>query len=459
MALFAFWQSISQGRKRWLYFSALASALAVAQHSSSLILIPSLFIAVGLHVRRRKGDWSAALDASILFLVTLSGLQASLLLVRGDAVWVDWGHLQTLDDVWRHFLRADYSVTQLHQRGAVGEATISGLSMAIREFSAFPLGVFLVLVGVYNAVVRNRVYALLILLTLAGALAVLKLAELPTVDLTTALGYAERYPVLAWPMVVLLSGFGLEWSLLKFPRTKSLILSLCAASVAYLVLRGGPSALAVNNNLIELYRREVVRELPPQRILFSASDYELFYGFPCSEKPCFPLKNMFAYNWYRTAVAPALAPEIQPIINSMGLGWPLTDLFRGILRRGHMLASTSATAMLKHQDLMNSAEQVGVVWLFSAGPQQLYSERIVQSSLSICKALDEARVGIPHDGNYFAQEVLMNFHFAIQGAADYLNATGRTVPGAKAQDLAKSLKPGVESGEWKYLCQSYRTSF
>jgi hypothetical protein len=460
LALYAFWVTLKEGHRHGLFCSAAAGAFAVAQHSAALILLPGLMATQAFHLRRRGSDWPLTLGAWVLFALLTAGFYLSLLALRPSegVAWVDWGHLHSALDVWRHFRRADYAVTSLHHQTETG-STLNGLEMAARALRVFPFGIAMLGVGSYALFARHRAYALVISLTFAGALVVLRLAELPADDLQGALGYGERYPLLVWPMAVILIGLGLEWTLTQLPRLRIPCLTAAFLNVGFLVVSGWPAAQAVNNNLIELFRREVVRELPVERVLFSSHDYELFYGFPCSDRPCYPLKNMFAYDWYRRDVAPALAPEVRPILNSLGVGWPVADFFRVVLSRDLTLASTSATSMLKDPDLMKSAEQIGVVWVFRAGPQQLYSERIVQNSLAICRSLGEAWTGVPEeDGNYFAREVLQNFRFAIQGAADYLNATARTGPGGKADELAKALKPGIDPPVWERLCRAYQIS-
>lgn len=449
--------NLSERRRRWLIYSACATALAIAQHSVALIFIPSLIFILASHLSKKPQDTFFAFLSLILGVVMSSLFYLSLLLLRRPlGSWIDWGQLQTYEDVWNHFIRRDFSVLDLHHQASSGPM-VDGLTTALQQILSLNFSLPLILLGMLAIMRSHKAIAFLVGSTFLGAVVALSLARMPALDLLTVNGYMERYPMILIPTIMLFYASGIEALLKILPSFHVAITAVLILSMGMMVSSGRADAYAVNNNFIDLFRHEVSRELPANSLLFTSSDFEGFYGFPCAQGTCFPLKNLFNFDWYRNSVAPNLEPRIRNLISQLGGTSHLQDLFRAAVTNGYPLVSTSASAMVSAPDLMRSAEQAGLIWIFSRQNQDLYTNQILNNSLYICQSLDGAWKGLPKTSNYFAQDILKNFQFAFRGAADFLISTQKVATGDLANQLAASLEPGIDPEVWRRLCRSYTT--
>ena len=443
----------------WLSF---ALALALSQHSANVILLPVFLYALARRLwlqKKARGREFKNLTVSILTLVLITGaFYSSLLLMRSSAPWPDWGHLETLGDVWNHAVRTDYGNIKLFNSDD-GSDRVSALVLLGKGMASWNLGILFVLLGLF-ALVRSKtgrfIWALLLMILLPG-LGVLTRTAMPGADFGTAMGYQERYPLLVWPVLILFWGVGLSWLLTRMSRYEKWIMGVVSVFLGVFVADSYVKQSYADNNMVEIYREQASYELNDFAIFWTSSDFIGFYGIPRSNGVLFPLKNMMGMPWYRDHVLPALSPPVARILRE---AHPQSSpgLFREAITEGFKIILTEPTPFLDQQDIMALAEHTGVLWAFSSSNNALYTKQLIANTLHLCTLLPRIQRGVPEDGMYFLREFLNSFRFAFMSAADYLQSQMQLPSAEAARNVATQLVPGRTPEDWRQKCDSYIAS-
>lgn len=464
--LFVYWlvriHTVKNPRRSDFVWLGFALALALGQHSANVILVP-VFLYVLLRrfwfERKQRGkvfkDFAASSAVAILL---TSAFYISLLFMRSQQVWPDWGHLQNLDDLMNHVLRKDYGLIQLFHADMPGDR-LSGLQLLAKGMVDWNLAFLLVFVGLF-AMSRTRpgrfMCGLLLMIILPG-LGVLTRTSMPAADFGTVMGYQERYPLLLWPLLIILWGVGLSWALQRFPRFEKRISAALCLPLAIFVGQCLAEQRFVNTNLAEVYREQASYELDNFSIFWTSSDFTGFYGIPRGKGVIYPLKNLVGLQWYREGVVPTLSPAVARIL-SENKPKDKTEMFRQAVSEGFKLVMTEAAPLLEQRDMMALAEQTGVLWTFSSANNALYTKQLIANTLHLCTLLPKVTIGLPEEGMYFLREYLSSFRFAYLSAADYLQTQMELAPAQSARDVASVLVPGQTPEEWSKRCQAYTAS-
>jgi hypothetical protein len=426
-------------------------ALSLAQHPAALVVLPALLVRmVQTPNRNTKVFWQFTMAAFFCATLTLA-LYGSLLWQRSDFAWVDWGHLSTWQDVIHHMLRLGFALDL--NAGKTDVTLVSGLQSLVTQ----PIfGVFLVLgfPGFLWLRRTNREWLAPLGVTLAAGFVLLAQTQLSAQDLALGLGYVERYLTLLLPFVCLAIAAGVEL-ILDLSGQKRRIPIYATLAVVALVLSAlsFPHAAAVRSDLVEIYRQEIATELKSTDLYISQSDLELFYGVPVAGDIRFPIKNLFGFDWYRLHVAPVVDARVSSVMSAQ------PDSFEQFLRTAYQMgipmATTTAGAFLPLPDIMQGAEQIGIVWRFHSSQRQLYTDNILASSVRLCRSLANSHSRVLRDGTYFLHPVLERMHFVFLGASDYLAATGQIDQSALAKNVAEVLIPGSSAKLWSEACTPY----
>ena len=443
-------------RRQNFWFIALSFSLALSQHTASVFLAPVLGV-VFVSARRRHGLKRSLLwfsESTVLFAFITSAFYLSLLLLRSKSGWPDWGHLETASEIWQHFVRADF------KQGLVAETQIqpvmiNGLEFLKDALLQWWIALLLLPFGLLSLYRRERSIFFSVVIALISGCVLLWFAELPSSDAATARGYGERYPLILLPVLAILVGLGCADLKGRWAKPASLILVLSLGFTAWTGLKRNQ---ATDNELIEIYRREVAENLPQGAILFSTSDFDLFYGFPCGEKTCFPIKNMFGMPWYRERAAGSVDARVPELLRSFSAeNWNYAHFIRRAFHAGYTLASPNGQLFIEITDLRPYLEQRGLVWVVSRSNKVLYTDEILKSAMRLCQSLSARGQTIPQDSQYFAHEVLEKFRMVFQSAGDHL-ASGQTPElASRAYGVAQSLQPGQPKELWADRCAALLT--
>jgi hypothetical protein len=304
---------------------------------------------------------------------------------------------------------------------------------------------------------------LLMMIILPG-LGVLANTTMPTADFATAMGYQERYPLLLWPLLIVLWGVGLAKVRRSFSlsdalsaRIEKVVLAVVVVALSLFVFESLRQQRYVNNNLAEIYREQASYELDNFSIFWTGSDFTGFYGIPRGGEVVFPLKNLVGLDWYREHVLPKISPPMARILQKSRPEHKIS-LFRQALAEGFKVVMTEPTSVLEQQDLMALAEQTGVLWNFSSSNNALYTKQLIANTLHLCSLLPKVWKPVPEDGMYLLREFLSSFRYAFMSAADYLQAQMELPSAQAARDVASSLVTGATPEEWGRRCQVYTAS-
>ncbi len=451
------------GPRDWLWLSV-ALGLALSQHSANVILVPVFVYVLARQVWLQKKSRGRAarnlLAGSLIMALITGGFYASLLWMRSSTPWPDWGHLETLTDVWNHAVRTDYGNTKLFNTDIEGSDRVSAFVLLGKGMASWNLGFLFVFIGLF-AMTKTKpgrfVWALLLMVLLPG-LGVLTRTAMPSADYGTAMGYQERYPLLVWPILILFWGVGLSWLAQRMPRYEKWIISGVSLLLAVFIFQGWSQQRYADTNLAEIYREQASYELSDDYSIFwTSSDFTGFYGIPRPGGVLFPLKNLIGLPWYREHVLPALAPPVARILREARLGTS-PALFRQAISEGFKIVVTEPTPFLEQTDIMALAEQTGVLWAFSSSHNALYTKQLIANTLHLCMLLPRVERGLPEDGMYFLREFLSSFRFAFMSAADYLQAQMELPPAQAAREVAASLVPGRGPEDWGQKCEAYMAS-
>ncbi len=442
----------------------IAFALALAQHSANVILLfPFLYHQFRSQSRLSRQSFLLTGLWLMVPAVLTALAYASLLGLRTESVWPDWGHLSGLSDVWNHVVRQDYGIWKLHHSPMTNGEKISALQLLGQNLLSWNLGFLLIPLGVFALVQsqRDRILIGYWGLMVLPALALLHLSDMPAFDPITALGYQERYPMLVLPLLFVLWGLGFQWAWnqVNLIGKKSGIVIL-ALAVSVPVLWGAFSAWRIqtyaDNNLPEIHREQARFELDNSfGVFWTSSDFIAFYGIPVSTGILYPVKNLLGMDWYREHTLPKLSPALARVLATPPAVESLSGMFRRVLLEGYRIVATEPTRVLDQADLMAMAEQTGVLWTFSPENSGLYSRRILANTIHLCSLFANARRGLPAEGHYFMREILTSFHHAFNGAADYLSELGNSDGSHGARAIAEALRPGVPPSVWRERCLGF----
>lgn len=445
---------IDAGRRSF-WFLTLALIAALAQHSALVILLPAYALLLFYGVRLKKiRPKDLAMTVSTLIL-GVAAFYISLPLLRTDSAWPDWGRIESLTEIWRHVSRADYSYLKLHQNTDAHLRVTSGLKPFFMQVFGWSWIGPMAILGLWAA--RREKILWCLVLTMIGGLDVLDLAQMPLLNLGVVNGYQERYQCLLLPVLCLLWGLGwlgLEKRLKG--EIKPLVLAVLTISMGYYGWQGWALNSKMNSSLIDGYRTEVGRELPPEAIFYSASDLVGFSGVPTERGLRFPVKNLFGLEWYRDRTIPDLEPRLKEVMAKLSNeNKNLSGLVKQAIADGYTIAATEATRFLDDDEIMKHAEQIGLIWLFSANTHELYSDRILHNTLKMCEGLEQVTEELPINGIYFPREALSAYRFAFMGAADMLEARKWIEAATRAREVAGVLSPGVKPKRWHERCHEY----
>ncbi|MDD5309210.1 MAG: DUF2723 domain-containing protein [Deltaproteobacteria bacterium] len=451
-----FFRSDSRKRNRIFLLFSLCIGLGLSQHTSLLAMAP-LWLHL-FHETVKQGElspqrrlWHCALSV-LCALAPPVLLYDSLVWLRTDSVWVDWGALRGPGDVLRHFLRADFQYVGINPRGVTGHQ-ISTLQYWWLYFSReWNLLLLFVPLGIYGYVRQVGYRAIYLLLSMASVFTLLWIAYQEPTEMGA--GYMERYLVLTLPFLVPFSvrGIGFLWKKVRYTTVRYAASGVIAACLIY----GLPAKYAcfeeTDNNLIDVYRELVKKELPPDAIYVTANDWELFYGLPENGGYRFPVFDMMAFPWFARRTFPRLEPRLYRLIGKYDVKepWSLDVLLQLAWEEGLTLASTDREAL---KGLRDGAHRKGLVWIAGKDRTGESAINMHDDLKEICEGIGRVRYQVPRQGGYFNKVLLGKIGESVAEIVRELNKAS-TLDGREAMSsLRRSIVPGVAPETWRRRCE------
>lgn len=449
---FAIWTYLKSTQNseswRWKTLNGAACGLALSLHLVGVVVWPLMW----------TRNYKKTLAATFLAVGIAAVFYLSLLTMRSDSHWVDWGNLRSVGDVWNHFARKDFQWTKLYATPKSGQEFLSGLWQLALGLRFFPIAFFFVPLGLLHLFKTKRCAAVKLGVVTAGIFAILWQARLPDDPNSIAQAYAQRYSAVALPVLALFFALGIFYVTKKFSRLRAAILAFAGASSLALISLGYLEVRSTDNSLVEIYREQASFELPKDALYASSNDFELLYGLPCASGTCFPLNNLLGYPWY-FEVALTLHPAIKDLLRDFPRHPShFGELLQMAVDSGVTVAMTSAGPLESDSRIMEKAEQTGLLWIFRREQTHLYSERILQNSLRLCENLSHVRLNGSISASGFSAQFLQNFRLVFMSAGDYLEANQRAPQAAAARALVEALVPGQAKDIWQTRCQNYRNA-
>jgi hypothetical protein len=403
----------------------IAFALAISQHTGLIFLFPFV-IAGGVFCFTKQKNLKIKLEflTGILTLILVPVLfYSSMLFLRAQRPWPDWGQLETLRDVWNHVIRTDFKNGIINQESFKNTTFVSGLFFLMKGLKSWAFFGFFIPFGLFAFWKTNKNIFYVFISTLILGTGGLCLIQIPDAGNSISLGYASRYSCVLMPVFAILVGVGINWFVfMNKPMMRNLIKIIVLCSLAWVIYTGFILVKKVDSNLIEIYRNAVSRELPETALFVSENDIDLFAGIPCKKNDmCFPIKNLFGLEWYREKTAPAIDKRVLQILPEFKTtSWSFSKFLIFAFNKGYTLASTSGSLFINIPEFRGHIEQTGLVWLVTPEKRELYSEKILENGRQLCEDLKSAKFAISKDGNYFLHEIIKNFHYVYLSAGDAL---------------------------------------
>ncbi|MCP4674157.1 MAG: DUF2723 domain-containing protein [Deltaproteobacteria bacterium] len=454
----------SNKKKLVFYTTSFLLGLALSHHTVLLILCPlwlNLFFDVTKCAGLKRLQKLRHVTFSVAFVAApIVILYGSLLFLKSNAPWVDWGKLSSFKDVLNHLLRADFNYLELNPPGAEETHVPAIVYLWIYLKNEWTILTLFLPVGLWLFVRRNKFSGIYFLLSLLASLSVLTISKQDTTN--AGIGYMERYIVIALPFLVLLFTIGISpiFQKIKHPVLSTAIAVVLLVLVCLTLPRKVDYFIKLDSNLIEIYRNIVKNELPSDAIYLTENDWEIFYGLPEKEGFRFPAFDMLAYPWYKERIFPQLAPRLYQLSKKLprGVSWSFDDLLILAWEEGYVLASTDIGAL---KSLRNRAFRRGLVWVVDRNQSSKSPLDPSTEIKTICQQLERVRYEVTVRGNYFNKLLLFKIHDSLEYIADYHYKIRGQSRKSEILDLKTSIIPGVEPSIWKEKCHklmSYSTS-
>ena len=395
---------------------------ALAQHPITLSAAPAVAVPMWRWARRGAGTPRLAALCGAATLLVTGGLYLSLPALRTEAVWPDWGHLESLGDIIRHGLRKEFGVLDLS--ATAGDAH-SGLVVTC---------IYLLVSWLFLPVlvVKARGFppgggALLGGSVALGAL-LLSRVEISG-HVYPAVGIVERF---AGPAVIplgLLVGLGAERLAERWPRA---VPAVTLAVASWTLAFGVGHSNAAADDTFAVFERELGRSLPAEAFYVGGSTAEIFGGVPTPAGRRYPLVG--AYPWYWPEVAHELEPRLRTLeLPSQSAGRLLPVLGR----RGLLVASTDASIVER------AGYEPRLRGLFYLGGPSLGDDvgAQVDGAARLCPAA-RTLPSLPYMGHLLSRQPQLLFARAFWEAAARLRERGAETEAQAFQRVADAIAEG-----------------
>ena len=441
----------SEASPRSLALVGVLFGLAVSQHLVSVVLVPCLLLLAHETWTRNSGGKLRRLGAAFAIPAILipTALYFSLPLLAGDAVWPNWGNLDSLSALVGHFIRKEYGVFALSSH--TGTREFSGVGLLLVEVVGDWgwLGVLLI-PGILFCIKRQKTRVSLgILLTLLFSLIFLWKAGVVVLNY-----YAEsilsRFLGASLLPLVLLLGIAVDSLRRSLPR-KALQISFMALVSLFVLYRVPSHAHIVDlseNDTIEIFRSALFESIPEKVIAFSGTDVEVFYGVSneAQKRTVYPIApGLIGLDWYRLRVVPRIVSGLVPP-KTWGPG-AMDSLIQLIWKNG------LGVACLQPENIgipSSRAERRGLI--FAAwGPFGGFSQESSESVVRLCKSVKRLHA-IPEHGRPIDKALFELFVDAFLDAARYHQSKRQTALAERFWSVARALSEGTDANSWRSQC-------
>ncbi|MFZ9596424.1 MAG: protein O-mannosyl-transferase family [Bdellovibrionia bacterium] len=420
-------------------------ALCLAQHLITVVTAP-IFLASTWMIWSKTQKSQRLLrfgQGSTVFLLLLIGAYLSLLALRTQSPWPDWGVLQTASDLVRHFTRSEFGIFSLSPNApGSGDSALSHLMTELA--SNWNLALIAIPPGFVWALTRRTPFSLGLLGSLGAALLFLSQAESfgqEAYDFTLI----ERFlgtGVLPLALLLGLSGRKLssKWNWLAALG----LISIGCSAVLNLARIDASSEFTM-----QAYREAIAQDLPNDALYLSAQSEEYFAGIPTPQGLRFPIQKGAFLNhpWYVESTLPRLEPNLPH-----KLGITTRDLVESALALGRPVVSPDE-AVFKSLNL--PAELHGILWYAPAQPNHPQTEKTLESAIRICPLLHGLHP-LPLRGHGYAHQLRKYFARAYSHAEAYLQIHQNTEGARAAHALMDALLGQKTEDQLQILCEDFK---
>lgn len=267
------WCSLSDFPGRWM-LGAFLIGLGISAHATVLFMAPFYAVLCWSSLRQ---ETNVEKSVFLLILGFLLGISVVLFMPLRSAQepWSNWGDPSHWRNFWRVVTRADYGGLRLHPEQSLFHWTPKSVATQLAFFIKLSVqewgwaGVLLGLVGLVSGyrktVSRTFTVGILLSWVVAGP-GMFLLSNLP-IDQATTPAILQPYMVLVNLLWAILIGFAFAEERLPWKAA-----SLGAALLTFCVIKPWAAASNRHDMVAYDYARNLMRELPPNAVLFDPDD-------------------------------------------------------------------------------------------------------------------------------------------------------------------------------------------
>lgn len=416
------------------------AGLAIAQHTITIVSLPTIALTLWKMSGSLRKRWYAFAAACLAFTGVTIICFGSLVLLKNDAVWPNWGMERSVSGILRHALRIEYGIFSL--TALSGSSRVSSLSHWWEDaLAAWNIMLALIPMALIFGKDLDRpgtywTRGLLLSATFLGGVLLLFFKGIATPDGIERSYLIKFYGVLVIPLAIVM---GCGWGCLlrravflqKNPWIPYGVMTIWAASAGY---DARIRANAASNLALAAFRAAIGSELPETALYISRSDPEVFYGVEtASGQLRFPLAGGLSQApWYWQTVIPKIEPRLhikQPFDS-------IFTLIQDLARQGITIATTDEEIA---QGLGLTSVRLGLLFLVSLDPGTDATERHAQAMSRLCPLTIDLKL-LPLGMQPVAERIHRQFAAAFLAASEYWQFKNQTEAFSAAIGMAQSLQ-------------------
>jgi hypothetical protein len=444
-------------------------ATAVCGASQSPVTVTSVPALIGAGFiclkpyTKSKSDfsWKGALTVFLtLSLITL--FYCSLFLLRGDALWPDWGKLSTLKGLLSHVLRSEFGTFSLTPNNLAHPYSAFELflsqSLHFWNFLWIPffLGILALFRGKFSHSEKS-IFRWALLGSWACGIWLLWQAKTEGAD-DFAQALLERFEGPTLIPTALLIGIGFDF-LLKKEKAQVKYLTRAAASILifYLFISARPLANTADDSTLTVFRQAIAQDLPETSLYVAGQSEEYFSGIPIAGKLRFPVQRgvFFTFPWYMEEVAPKLEPRID-----FSKVHVFSDLIQQAFDHGipyiasideAIFKTTGVPAELRGLLYISNREKAAVTIQTKAPAPPPFTLETVNSAIKLCPLVRGLK-RLPPGSHGYSRQLRKFIARAYDGAGIFLFSAHQEELGKIYKVIAMSLVDSSDEKIWTDAC-------
>jgi hypothetical protein len=379
------------------------------------------------------------------FLLTLGLSYLSLPLLRTTSPWPDWGALQTVGDILRHFTREEFGIFSLSPNAA--DTGNSALKILVQEvFTHWNVALLALLPGFGLVFSFSEPFFAGLVGCLGAAFLFLLRAESFGTDAYNITLLERFIGTGAIPLALVLGLAGRKVD----PRwRRAALIGIVAIFGAAFLNR---SRIDASSELtMQSYREAIAQDLPENALYISGQNEEYFAGIPTEKGLRFPIQKGGFLNrrWYVESTLPRLEPALPHTF-----GITHRELVEAALAAGRPVVSPDEDVF---RSLKLPAEMRGILWYAPAQPDMLQTEKTLESALRLCTLVQRMKQ-LPEKGHGYAHQLRKYFARAYSHAGLYLQKRGNTAGAQAAHSLMVALLNPHYPQPFEQLCDQLRSA-